>query len=112
MIRGVNPELAAFNSIYGFPFSAPPPLAYRLKTAESIHRPPWLRRLTYRLKREPSVRPQFLGDDHLGTVLDIDTPYMRHLFRLDRVGDPSVFNRIMTIEYLCQKFGAQLPENS
>lgn len=111
MIRRLNPRLAAYSSDYGFSFAEDPPLGYRLKSSLlSYRRPPWLRRLSYRLQyRKPRPRPYFLQPTYLRTVLDDGFPLMRHLFRPDAINDPEVFNRVATMEYIFQRLGARVP---
>ncbi|MEM7223919.1 MAG: hypothetical protein AAF495_13120 [Pseudomonadota bacterium] len=111
LIRAVDPALAAYASDYGHSFAADPPLAYRLKTQLNQMRPPWLRRLTYRLKRrDRSNWPYTLGKDYLGRVIDTDFPYMRRFFKVDEIADAEPFKRIATLEYLLQHSGAELPD--
>ena len=82
-----------------------PPLSYRLSMLSSIHRPVWLRRRTYRLARHPAP-PAWITPPWLRTVLDMEMPYMRGLFHMDRLKDPDALNRVLTVEYLCQRAGA------
>jgi asparagine synthase (glutamine-hydrolysing) len=105
IIRRLSPKLAGYPSSYGFALDHEPPLSYRLSMLSSIHRPLWLRRRTYRLARHPAP-PAWLTPPWLRGVLDMEMPYMRGLFHMDRLKDPEALNRALTVELLCQRAGA------
>jgi asparagine synthase (glutamine-hydrolysing) len=105
MIRHFSPRLAAYPTSYGMTLADEPPLRYRLKMLASIHRPVAVRRLTYRMARHGAA-PPWLHRDRLCKVMDVNLPYMRALFRPDRLRDPEVLNRVLTVEFLCQRANA------
>ena len=108
MIRQLSPRLAHYESAYGYPFDRPVPLKYRAVAQFTLQRPAAVRRLSYRLKRNKhGPLPVFLSQDYLAHILDTDAPFMRRLFRLNRLTHPAVFNRVMTVEYLCQRYNAR-----
>ncbi len=108
MIRQLNPHLAAYPSVYGHGFDADPPLSAILRAQASYLRPPFLRRLSYRLQhRRKSPQPYFLSETYLASVMDSTFPYLRQLFKIERIHDEDAFNRIATIEFLCQQYNAQ-----
>ena len=108
MIRAIHPFLAAYPTNYGFSFSADPPPSYKIKSQLTYRRPPLLRKFSYRIKhRSAAPRPYYLGADHLKTVLDMDFPYMRRLFHMDKINDVDVFNRVATMEYVFQRVAGQ-----
>ncbi|MEM8800156.1 MAG: hypothetical protein AAGF15_08770 [Pseudomonadota bacterium] len=105
LITRIHPEIAAVKSDYGFAFTEPPPLTYRMKMALTYGRPAWLRKRTYRLKmrgrRHREVQfPAFLKKEALGQHIDITFPAMTEFFQIDRITDPDVYNRVATMEYL------------
>ncbi|CCG40566.1 asparagine synthetase B family protein [Magnetospirillum molischianum] len=109
MIQRLSPSLASHTSNYGFDFTGPVPWRYRVKMTLNSCRPPWMRRLSYRHQwRRMGPMPYFLGPDYLSMVIDTSFPFMRQLFRVDRVHDAEAFNRLCTVEYLCQRYGAAL----
>ena len=106
MIARLTPRLARYTSDYGFVFSAEPPWRYRAKMTINYWRPPGLRKFTYRLHhRRPQTKPYYLQQAYLRSVLDMDFPYMRRLFNVDWMHDAEAFNRLCTVEYLCQRYG-------
>ncbi|MEN3951017.1 hypothetical protein [Iodidimonas sp. SYSU 1G8] len=112
MIRHLSPELARYRTAYGMSLEGEPPLSFKLKQLASIHRPAAIRRRTYRFARH-APPPPWLTRPWLGTVLDMELPYMRALFRTGRMKAPEALNRMLTIEYLCQRANAPyLPVNS
>ena len=108
MIARLSPRLAAYSSVYGWPFDRPPGTLARLRAQTSYRRPLFLRRLSYRLRRKrPESWPPYLSAGHLAAVMEPGFPYMRALFRLERVADEEAFNRIATLEFLCQRYQAR-----
>ncbi len=108
MIARLSPRLAAYPSVYGWPFDRPPGTLARLRAQTSYRRPLFLRRLSYRLRRKrPESWPPYLSAGHLAAVMEPGFPYMRALFRLERVADEEAFNRIATLEFLCQRYHAR-----
>ena len=106
MIRRADPELAALDSAYGFAFAERPGLRYRADALRSLARPMWLRRRSYRLRRHHAQRvPEILSPAVLGHVMDTAFPHTAPLFKHRRVGDPGCLNRILTMEWLAQRFG-------
>ncbi len=105
IIHRINPELAACQSAYGYPFDAEPPLAARLKYYLLDHyRPLWVRGYSYRLQhRRPATMPSILKGDYLKAIIDPEFPFLRNMFNIERVYDAEVMNRIVTMEYLLQQ---------
>lgn len=109
MIRRINSRLAAYSSDYGFSFSQDPPLSYVLKMQLTYQRPIALRRHSYRIQHRkiPINRPYFLAKDYLENVLhDADFPFMQQYFKVDGIRDGQVYNRVATMEYICQRLNA------
>lgn len=105
MITVINERLAGYPNVYGVNFTAAPTLKYRAKMLGSIIRPPSFRRLAYRLQhRQTPNLPLFLQPHYLGTIMDASMPYMRHYFHPEKIRDTDVFNRVATMEYLCQRY--------
>lgn len=108
MIARLSPSIARHPSVYGHRFSDPPTLAHRAKNWLTLFRPPWLRRYSYRLRfSRPQPRPDFLSTEKLGQCLDVKLPYTRRYFHADRIHDPDAFNRVVTMEYIFQKYDAR-----
>ncbi len=105
IIAKINPKLAAYPSVYGHGFDKPPSIRHRITSMTSTHRPIWLRRRMYRLRtRRPDNRPFYLHDSYLGKAFDLEFPYMRKFFHLDKIYDSQVYNRIATMEFIFQKY--------
>jgi asparagine synthase (glutamine-hydrolysing) len=112
MIKAINPKLAAYVSAYGHGLDGEPPLSRKLKDRSTYLRPPWVRRYTFRLKnRQPQARPYWLQPDYLGRVVDLDFPYARRLFDIERVFDNGQFNRMATLEFLFQRINAGIADS-
>jgi hypothetical protein len=110
LIRRVDSRLAGYPSIYGHDFSGPPPLSRRLLDYLTYLRPPWLRRYTYRLKcfRRRGDWPAYMASRYRDAVLPGGITVPRRLFRLDRVGDPLQYTRILSLEYVLRQFGSRV----
>ena len=108
MIARLSPSIAGHPSVYGYRFSDPPPLAHRARNWLTLFRPPSLRRYSYRLRfSRPQPRPDFLSTEKLAQLLDVSLPYMQRYFHADRIHDPDAFNRVVTMEYIFQRYGTQ-----
>lgn len=106
MIALTDPALAGYPSVYGFPFDRPPPLKYRLKDRATRVRPPWLRRYTYRLKhRRPPVLPLYLTGPYTRSVLGDGFDHVRPFLDPAQVRDAAMYNRLCSLEALCQSLG-------
>jgi len=108
IIERLDPAIARYQSGYGYPFTAPPPLRHRVKSWLTIYRPPWLRQHSYRLRfAAPRARPWFLSDASLARVMDGAMPYMRRYFHPAQIHDPDAFNRVATMEHIFQRYAAR-----
>ncbi len=106
MIARLAPRLAQYPSDYGFAFSSDPPWRYRATMEINNWRPAALRKFSYRLQhRQPQHRPYYLQRAYLSKVIDTGFPYMRRLFNIRWLHEAEAFNRVCTIEYLCQRYG-------
>lgn len=105
LISLASPALAAYPSDYGYAFDRPPPYSARLKAMTTYMRPPSLRRYMFRLRtrRQAVSYPYFLGEAFRNAVMEPGFPRVARLFRPERLTDPGQFNRLCTLEYLCQK---------
>ncbi|MBF0271266.1 MAG: hypothetical protein HQL98_04185 [Magnetococcales bacterium] len=109
MIQLAAPELAACPSVYGHTLAQEPSWRYRLSTRLTLLRPIVLREYSYAIQQQKRGRgawPVFLTPDWLTQVLDPTFPIMGGLFRMERIRDPEVYNRVATMEYLLQNGGA------
>ncbi|MBF0191473.1 MAG: hypothetical protein HQL99_10110 [Magnetococcales bacterium] len=108
MIQLAAPELAACASVYGHAFTQEPFWRYRLATRLTLLRPIVLREYSYAIqqRRGRGSWPTFLTPEWLGEVLDTTFPIMGGWFRMERIRDPEVYNRVATMEYLLQNGGA------
>ncbi len=107
MIVRVSPRLAALPTGYGFPFDAPPGWRYRLDTVSTLMRPIWLRRHIGALNRRRRFAgiPSWLREDRLRLVMDPSLPFVGPLFAIERITHADTLNRIITMDYLAQRFG-------
>ncbi len=104
MIRSLSARLAAYPTSYGHSFAVDPPLSRVLRSQTTYRRPIWLRRLSYRLQQRGAIqRPWYLSPAYLAAVIDPDLPVMSRLFTPSAIHDNEVFNRVATLEYLCEK---------
>jgi asparagine synthase (glutamine-hydrolysing) len=109
LLAAIDPALARLPSAYGHDFAGPPGLRHRLEEWSARIRPPWLRQRSYslqrRLKRGPDPHSGYLSPDYLGRVIDLDYPAMRRFFRVERIDDPGLLQRIACLEYLASRLG-------
>jgi hypothetical protein len=78
-----------------------------MKERLTMARPPWLRRLSFRLKhRGPTPRLEILQDRHVGRIIDLGFPYMRKFFDVAKVFHHGQYGRLCTLEYLLQAYNA------
>ena len=111
LIERLDPSIARYPSGYGHRFCDPPPFSHRARNWLTLFRPPWLRRYSYRLRfAERRPLPPFLASGYLDGLMDSSMPYMRRYFRLEELHDPDAFNRIATMDYLFQRYGALEPK--
>lgn len=109
MINYLSPSLAAYPSNYGFSFDIDPPTSYRIKAQTTYRRPPRIRRYTHRLKQlRRQQRPYFLQDNYIASVIDADFPHMRRYFKIDKINDVDILNRVVTMEYVCHRLGGSI----
>lgn len=105
MIQRTDPEIAALANAYGFRFADGPSARFKLDGLLSLYRPMWLRRRATRVKARALDRPAELAPAVLSAAMDATCPMTRRLFRIDRIADADTLNRVMTMEYLAQRFG-------
>jgi len=110
MIRRVDPRLAAYPTVYGFSFSAAPPLGARIRDVATYWRPAWARRFTYRLKQPWRDRqpPKYLSRPYQDVALRGGVQIVRGYFKLPAIRDTGQLQRILSLEYLCRSFGNRL----
>lgn len=107
LIQRLDPSIARYPSGYGYRLCDAPPLRHRAKSWLTLFRPPWLRRYSYRLRfAKPRSLPAYLARGHLNKLMDPSMPYMRRYFLPERLHDGDAFNRVATMEYIFQRYGA------
>lgn len=107
LIERLDPASARYASGYGYRFCDPPPLRHRMKSWLTLFRPPWIRHRSYRLRFARSQPlPPYLAPEALARLVDPSLPYMRRYFRPERLHDPDALNRVATMEYIFQRYGA------
>ena len=104
MIRQADSEVAALPNAYGFRFADGPGLRFKLDGLLSLYRPMWLRRRAARVNGRPLDRPPELQPAALDASIDSDLPLTAGLFRADKITDADTLNRVLTMEYLAQRF--------
>lgn len=109
LIRHADAALSRYRSHYGYDFTKDTPASAVGHWLLTYIRPPWLRRLSFRIKswtQAPSPRPPLLSQPYLSRVIDTKFPYMNKYFRIGRVTSNLHFARICTLEYLFSEFSA------
>lgn len=101
IMQKIHPRLARYPSEYGFSFSQDPPPRYRLKMAATIWRPTYLRRFSYRVRsriRAKQGSPAWFREALVEANLEASLPRMSEFFRIEKVNDLDLLNRIATAE--------------
>jgi hypothetical protein len=110
LIARTDPRLASYHSNYGYPFVGRPSALARAGDFATYIRPPWARRLSYRMRHRwrgrwedsPYVAPLYVNQ-----VLRGGIEVMRSFFHVQRVDDPMQAQRILTLEYLIRQLGSR-----
>jgi hypothetical protein len=107
LIQSINPVLASYQSDYGFTFDQAKPFSYQAKYAISVHKPSLLRRYSQTLKGLRQFDPYQLKaalthDNSPVESLDIMSAFVN----VDRLTDPMLIQRAITLEYLFQRYSA------
>ncbi|HXP74075.1 MAG TPA: hypothetical protein VN823_08010 [Stellaceae bacterium] len=111
LIRIADARLAAYPSVHGYSFATDPPLGARMSDMTTYFRPPWLRRLTHRIKHRRAPSGQFggyLAVPFVERALPGGVEAMQAYFRINQVADPAQMARILSLEYLARQFGSRL----
>lgn len=112
LMAAIDPALARLPSAYGHHFAEPPGLRHRLSEWTSRIRPAPLRQRSYELQRRlrRGVPPpsRLMAPEYLGRVIDLDYPFMRRFFHIDRIADEGMLMRIANLEYLAQRLGSRV----
>jgi hypothetical protein len=91
-----------------------PPLFRKITDYGTYLRPPWLRRLSYRVQhrmRRYAADPLYLRKSYVNAVVPHGVQVTPKLFRLERVVDPDQLSRILSLEYLAQQFGGRVRDD-
>ena len=110
LINAVSPDLAAYDSSYGHNFVGKVPTKRKMQDCSTYAKPTIMRRYVYRLKMKLKDKdvPYFLSAQYLKNVLKDEFPNMSYFFRVAQVRDDQQYNRICTLEYLLQEYGAKV----
>ena len=110
LIARTDSRLASYRSSYGYPFVGRPSVLARAGELATYVRPPWARRLTYRMKHrwKPERGTLYTAPRYVNEVLPGGIEAMRAFFHIDRVGDPIQAARILTLEYLARQMGGRV----
>ncbi len=104
VIAAVAPNLAKYPSIYGYNFLEPPPAAALLKDLVMVHTPvSWRPAILKPLRRFVAKKaefPYYLQKDYVDAVLGSGTRRVAEFIHLDKVEDPKLYNRALTVELL------------
>jgi asparagine synthase (glutamine-hydrolysing) len=109
LIARTDRRLASYRSSYGHQFVNSPTAAVRAGDLATYARPPWARRLTYRLKHRwrGSWGSPYISNRYVDQVLPGGIEVMRSLFQVQQLRDPIQATRIFTLEYLIRQFGSR-----
>jgi hypothetical protein len=105
ILRRISPRLAAYPTDHGFPLTSEPPLAYRMKMALTLYRPPFLRQFSYRIQSRmqgPVRVPRWFTEALEAAGVDPRLPAMSEYFHVERLSDLDVLNRVATAELVLQ----------
>lgn len=112
LLNAIDPVLARQPSAYGHHFAGPPGWKHGLDEWSTQVRPTWLRQRSYAIRRRlgkvADETGGLLSAEYLGRVLNLDYPFMRRFFRIDRIDDSGLRRRIACLEYLAQRLGSGL----
>ncbi len=109
LINKISPELAGYMSDYGHNFADPVPFKRKLKDWATLIRPTWLRKYTYRIKKQNKQSwPYYLREGYITKVLPNGWQYMPEFFVIDQINDQGQFKRLVTLEYLLQHLNVKL----
>ena len=112
MIARIDRRLADYPSDYGFALDGPRPWKYRFKTWLGTHRPPALRKLSFRLThRGIEPRTGALAPEYLSRVIDLDFPVMRKLFNIEASNSATQYGLIATLEYLAERYELDIADD-
>ncbi len=102
VINHISPQLAAYMSDYGFNFQQGPDWKYKAKSALSLYRPTWLRRLSYPLQhgRMPIAEAPEGMEETLWEENNLSEYFDRQAMR-----DPAQIKRLMTTNYVTSQLG-------
>ena len=101
LIKRISPELAAYQSDYGYAFDEPVPGKVRFKNILTYYRPTCLRRYSYAIQHRMG---HLTLPDSLTSIVGKTTPHMARYFNMDQIKDAGLLGRIHTIEYLFRHF--------
>lgn len=110
LIRHADPSLARHPSNYGYGFDKDAPPYAAARWLLTYLRPPWLRRLSFRVKARlegARPRPPLLSPPYLERVIDTTFPYMSRYFNIGKVTSDLHFGRICTLEYVFARLSAR-----
>ena len=105
LIRRADPELAKYPSAYGHSFAGPIPWKIRARNAaivNSVYLPNPLVRALKGRGRTPSDLPWYLKERHLREVVDPGALEVSGFIRVERIRNPSLLSRALTVELLLQ----------
>ncbi len=109
LIRGADSALAKHSSNYGYSFSDNAPVSAAIGDYATYLRPPWMRRLTFRVRSRLGARPArpvLHSEPYLNRGIDVSFPHMSRYFRLNQSISDLHWARICTLEYLFRHVGA------
>ena len=102
LISTISPELAAYQSDYGYAFDTPVPRKVKFKNHLTYARPTLLRRYSYAIQHK--MRELELPES-LTSIVSDDAPHMSRYFKISEIKDAALLGRVYTVEYLFQHFG-------
>jgi asparagine synthase (glutamine-hydrolysing) len=109
LIQRIDPKLASYPSTYEHSFLGAPPLRRIVSDYATMMRPTGLRRFSFRLQHRFAKLNGLHPDlQHIKVALPGKLDYANQLFHVRRIRDTGQLNRVLSLEYLARRLGANL----
>ncbi|MBK9285105.1 MAG: hypothetical protein IPM51_12455 [Sphingobacteriaceae bacterium] len=102
LLKNINPEIAKYNSQYGFNFFEGPPLKHQILDWFKIYTPIYIRPLFRRVKSKNLSGLQELKEN--SKIFFNDPLLIDEFINRDKVTNIEMYSRILTVEYFLRNF--------